>query len=130
MVRLENVSEGERRMFSGAGCPTFSTNPFVSGPPLSQRRVAIVTTGGLHTRNDTPFLYDDADYYRIIPGNVQANDLVMSHISSGFDRSGSSTGFFISVSNPSSSIVSTAISRSAMSFSLCLLSARTFLAVS
>ena len=88
MVRLENLSEAERKMFSGASYPTFETNPFISGPPLSQRRVAIVTTGGLHTRNDRPFLNDDADYYRIIPVNIQANDLFMSHMSSGFDRSG------------------------------------------
>jgi D-proline reductase (dithiol) PrdB len=88
MVRLESLSEEERRMLSRAIYPAFVTNPFVSGPPLSQRRVAIVTTGGLHTRNDRPFVNDDADYYRIIVGNVQANDLFMSHMSSGFDRSG------------------------------------------
>jgi D-proline reductase (dithiol) PrdB len=88
MVRLENMSEEERKILSRITYPTFETNPFVSGPSLSQRRVAIVTTGGLHTRNDRPFINDDADYYRIIPGNVQANDLFMSHMSSGFDRSG------------------------------------------
>ena len=87
MAGSENVSGSEGRKFPGAGGPAFSTNPFVSGSPLSQRRVAIVTTGGLHTRNDRPFLYDDSDYYRIIPGNIQANDLYMSHFSSAFDRS-------------------------------------------
>jgi D-proline reductase (dithiol) PrdB len=88
MVRLENLSEAERKMFSGAGCPSFSSNPFIGGPPLKQRRVAIITTAGLHGRHDRPFVYDDADFYRVIPGNVQANELVMSHFSAGFDRSG------------------------------------------
>jgi D-proline reductase (dithiol) PrdB len=31
---------------------------------------------------------DPADFYRVIPGDVQANDLVMSHMSAGFDRTG------------------------------------------
>ncbi len=88
VVRLDNLSEAEKKMFSGARCPSFATNPFFSGPPLKERRVAIVTTAGVHGRHDRPFLYDDADFYRVIPGNVQANELVMSHFSAGFDRSG------------------------------------------
>jgi D-proline reductase (dithiol) PrdB len=88
MVRLESLSEEERTMLSRAVYPAFETNPFVSGPSLSQRRVAIVTTGGLHTHDDRPFLNNDADYFRIIPGDIKADGLFMSHMSSGFDRSG------------------------------------------
>ena len=88
MVRLENLSEEDRTMFSRVPVPEFATAPFVDGPPLSRRRVAIVTTGGLHTHNDRPFINNDADYYRIIPGNIRADELYMSHLSSGFDRSG------------------------------------------
>ncbi len=88
MVRLDDLSEEERKMLLSLPCPTFETNPWVSGPPLNERRLAIITTAGLHTRNDRPFQMDPNDFYRVIPGEVQANDLVMSHLSASFDRSG------------------------------------------
>jgi D-proline reductase (dithiol) PrdB len=85
-MRLEKVSEEERTRLLSFKCPTFDTHPWVSGPPLDQRRVAIVTTAGLHGRQDRPFSRDPDDFYRVIPGDVQANDLVMSHMSTSFDR--------------------------------------------
>jgi D-proline reductase (dithiol) PrdB len=89
MVRLQNVSEDEREFLLGLNCPTFPTSPWVNGPPLHERRLAVLTTSGLHLRNDRPFSFDmDECLYRVIPGNVQANDLVMSHISASFDRTG------------------------------------------
>lgn len=88
MVRLENVSEEERKLLLSLPCVTFDTNPWVEGPPLKERRLAIVTTAGLHLRSDRPFQIDPNDFYRVIPGNVQANDLVMSHLAASFDRSG------------------------------------------
>ena len=87
-MRLEKASEEERKMLLSFKCPSFETNPWVSGPPLNKRRVAIVTTAGLHGRRDRPFQMDPHDFYRVIPGNVQANDLVMSHLAASFDRSG------------------------------------------
>jgi hypothetical protein len=36
-------------------CPVFDTQPWVTGPPLPQRRVAIISTAGLHRRGDRPF---------------------------------------------------------------------------
>lgn len=88
MVRLDKVSEEERKMLLSLPCPSFETSPWVSGPPLTERRLAIITTAGLHTRNDRPFQLDPNDFYRVIPGGVQANDLVMSHLAASFDRSG------------------------------------------
>jgi len=90
MVRLETMSEAEREITQRMAqiCPSFETWPWVNGPPLSQRRVAIITTAGLHTRNDRPFQLVQDDYYRVIPGDVRANDLVMSHLSAGMDRTG------------------------------------------
>jgi len=88
MVRLEKLSEAERKMLLGFPCPSFETHPWVSGPTLSQRRVALITTAGLHGRNDRPFQIDPNDFYRVIPGDVQANDLVMSHVAASFERSG------------------------------------------
>lgn len=70
-----------------ADCPRYDAVPWVSGPPLDERRVAIISTAGLHRRDDRPFTGGSVDY-RVIPGNTDASDLVMSHISTLFDRSG------------------------------------------
>jgi D-proline reductase (dithiol) PrdB len=67
--------------------PDFGPTPFVPGPPLSERRVAIVTTSGIHERGARPFEVGSADY-RVIPGDTPPGDLVMSHISVNFDRTG------------------------------------------
>ncbi len=91
MVRLADLTETEREghLKRIATLPQFPTRPWVSGPPLAQRRVAIVTTAGLHLRGDLPFDSSGAGYdYRVIPGDVAAADLVMSHLSVNFDRSG------------------------------------------
>ena len=75
-------------------CPVFDGRPWVAGPPIAQRRVAIVSTAGLHLRSDRPFAIGSASAvnipgdYRVIPGDTEANDLVMSHISTNYDRSG------------------------------------------
>jgi D-proline reductase (dithiol) PrdB len=68
--------------------PSFVSHPWVSGPPVRERRVAIVTTAGLHGRHDRPFSRDPDDYYRIILGDVQSSDLVMTHMAISFDRTG------------------------------------------
>ena len=88
MVRLEQMTEVDRKYHRELQCPTFDTQPWVEGSPLSQRRVAIVSTAGLHLRDDRPFTLDPGDCYRVIPGNIEANDLVMTHASTNFDHSG------------------------------------------
>jgi D-proline reductase (dithiol) PrdB len=59
----------------------------MSGPGLSQRRVAIVSSAGLVVRGENPFRGRDPDY-RAIPATIAANDLLCSHISINFDRTG------------------------------------------
>ena len=54
---------------------------------LDKRRVAIISTAGLIKRGDRPFGLGDASY-RLIPGDLDMNQVVMSHISTNFDRSG------------------------------------------
>jgi D-proline reductase (dithiol) PrdB len=81
------MPEDERNHILALPCPTFETTPWVTGPLLAKRRVALITTAGLHRRNDSPFGVGSADY-RIIPADILASDLVMSHISTNFDRSG------------------------------------------
>ena len=56
---------------------------------LSDSTVAIVTTAGLHLRDDKPF---DRDHpggestYRVIPSDSDPANIVQSHFSIGFDR--------------------------------------------
>ena len=68
--------------------PNLRDNPWVEGPPLSERRVAIISTAGLHRHDDRPFTFDPGDYYRVIPGDIKATDLMMSHVSTNFGHSG------------------------------------------
>ena len=87
MVHINHLPEAMQKHLLNLACPTFRTTPFVEAPPSSKRRVAIITTAGLHRRNDRPFTLGSDDY-RVIPGDTKANDLVMSHVSTNFDRSG------------------------------------------
>ena len=88
MARLDSLSGIERKALETLPCPTFETRPWVDGPPLNRRRVAIISTGGLHRQDDRPFTIIPGDNYRIIPGDVKAADLLMSHVSTNFDHSG------------------------------------------
>ncbi len=87
MARLEELPAMEAKYLEKLPCPTFENQPWVEGPPLSQRRVAIISTAGLHGKDDRPFTFDPGDFYRVIPGDIKANDLVMSHVSTNYDRS-------------------------------------------
>ena len=87
MVRLEQFDEHERRHLLDLPCPTFDSMPFVTGVTPSEARVAIISTAGLHRRTDRAFAIGEAGY-RVIPHDVEATDLVMSHISTNFDRTG------------------------------------------
>lgn len=89
MVRLADlpVSDQENMLKKIPQLPRFSQHHWARGPKLARRRVAIVSTAGLHTRGDRPFGAGGRDY-RVIPGDVSAGDLVMSHMSVNYDRSG------------------------------------------
>ena len=60
--------------------------PWLTPPPLSEATVAIVSTAGLHRRHDEPFKPGAVDY-RLLPGDVDFADVVVSHVSTNFDRS-------------------------------------------
>jgi D-proline reductase (dithiol) PrdB len=85
--RLSEMPEVEAMHLRRIECPTYDDTPLLSGKPLRERRVAIISTAGLHRRGDTPFRPGDGSY-RVIPGETAAGDLVMSHISVNFDRTG------------------------------------------
>ena len=91
MVRLADLPDFERAHMLDKlkGLEEFSARPWVQPPPLAQCRIAIVSTAGLHARGDRPFGPSaTATDYRIIPAATQAADLVMSHQSVNYDRTG------------------------------------------
>ena len=85
--RLDDMPEGEAAHLRRIECPTYGDTPLLPGVALAQRRVALISTAGLHRRGDRPFRPGDGSY-RVIPGDTAAGDLVMSHISVNFDRTG------------------------------------------
>lgn len=89
MVRLADLSasDKENMLKKIPTLPRFDKRPWARGSKLAQRRVAIVSTAGLHARGDRPFGSGGMDY-RVIPGDINAGDLIMSHMSVNFDRSG------------------------------------------
>jgi D-proline reductase (dithiol) PrdB len=67
--------------------PQFADRPFVAGPALGARRIAVVSTAGLLRRGERPFVSGDADY-RAIPDDTPADQILLSHASVNFDRTG------------------------------------------
>ena len=87
MVRLSDLSDAERTHIMTKELPTFGSEPWVDGPPLAERRVALVTTAGLHRRDDDAFTLVDLSY-RVISADTDLSTLTMTHSSVHFDRSG------------------------------------------
>ncbi len=87
MVRLSDLSPALADALRKLPMPEFAATPLAQPPSLSQSRVAIVSTAGLHRRSDATFRPGASDF-RIIPGDVATSELVMSHVSVNFDRSG------------------------------------------
>jgi D-proline reductase (dithiol) PrdB len=90
MPRLEILSEVQRRMLEFFPCVESDDVPWTPlDRDLSDSTVAIVTTAGLHLRDDKPFNRDHPggeSTYRIIPSDSNTADIVQSHFSIGFDR--------------------------------------------
>lgn len=87
MVRLAEYGESERQHLLDLPCSHYELTPLVGGVCLAGARVALLSTAGLHRRGDRPFAVGEGGY-RLIAGESMANDLVMSHISTNFDRTG------------------------------------------
>jgi D-proline reductase (dithiol) PrdB len=90
MPRLATLSEINRQSMLSFPCLEFDTIPWSPlRKPLSQAKISLVTSAGLHLRDDKPFIGDpkggDASY-RVIPSTAPAADLLQSHVSIGFDH--------------------------------------------
>lgn len=88
MVRLADLPEYERQHLLTKNLPPLGPPVWTARiRPVPDMRIALVTTAGLHYRNDPAFAFADATF-RPIDGAERADDLVMSHSSVNFDRTG------------------------------------------
>lgn len=88
MVRLSDLPDYEREHLLQKNDPPPGPPVWVAAcKPLAEQRFALITTAGLHFRDDPAFEFADATF-RPIPGDADASNLIMSHSSANFDRSG------------------------------------------
>jgi len=88
MAYLESIPLGEREMMMELDCSGFEgRRPWVAAKPLSERRIALLSTAALNLRSDAVYQRNATDY-RVIPGDVAPGDGVMSHSAVNFDRTG------------------------------------------
>ena len=86
MPRLEDLSEAQRNSALMFPCMEHDDSP--STPlrkELSQARLALVTSAGLHLRGDQPFARGDSSF-RMVPSHADGKDILQSHSSIGFDH--------------------------------------------
>ena len=88
MPRLDQLSEIQRQSALYFPCLEHDTSPWVPwGQELSQSKIALVSSAGLHLRGDRPFSGGDPTY-RVIPSDTNPGDVIDSHTSIGWDRTG------------------------------------------
>jgi len=88
MPKLDRLPEAQRQSILTLAVEEHDTAPFHRPrKPLAAARVAIVTTAGVHVRTDQPFRPGDPSY-REIPSATDAGEIVQTHTSIGFDRTG------------------------------------------
>ena len=74
MTRYADMPESVARHLARLPLPEMEGGAFVSGPPLSERRVAVVSSAGLGRRGDRPFGPGAVDY-RVLPADADAETI-------------------------------------------------------
>ncbi len=92
MARLEDIPLTHRLFVEAYPFRTVDWSPGARlVKPLSQCRLALITTAGMHLTSQVPF---DTDFrggdfsFRELPNTVNVSDLKISHRSSDFDQTG------------------------------------------
>lgn len=86
MPRLDGLSDLSRNSILALPVDLNESAPFTPlTRPLRDCTIALVTSAGIHGREDKPFRKFDPSY-RIIPAQVNVNALIATHTSIGFDR--------------------------------------------
>jgi len=92
MPKLEVLGEIQRKSMLMWPCLEHDDTPWTPmAKPLSESKVALVTTAGLHVKGDKPFIaakQGGDTSFRVIPRGTIANDILQSHTSIGFDHTG------------------------------------------
>ena len=87
MVRLVDIPEPERTVIADLDCPHYDNTPLTTPLAAAQRHVAIVSTAGFVVRGERPMLSNETGY-RAISASVDDSDILCSHVSTNFDRTG------------------------------------------
>ena len=87
MARLADIPEPERSYMAALECLPYAHKPFTKAVDPGLRHVAIVSSAGLIIRGQRPMLSNDTGY-RAIAADVEDSDILCSHVSVNFDRSG------------------------------------------
>lgn len=87
MVRLADVAEPERTAIAELDCPEPETISLAQVAEAEKRHVAIVSSAGLIVRGERPMLSNETGY-RVIKNEVADTDILCSHVSTNFDRTG------------------------------------------
>lgn len=85
MPRLDRLPAKTQAVLRAQPVAEYDSTPDAGPVRPADARVALVTTAGLHLREDRPFVREDPGY-RVIPSGAAADDIVQSHSSIGFDR--------------------------------------------
>ncbi len=91
MAELSDLSFSERLWYHRYSFRRVNPIPFAPlRRPISESRVALVTSAGLQLPDDEPFeKVKGGDFsFRIIPGDARVDALLCSHPSSAWDRDG------------------------------------------
>ena len=89
MPKLSVLSEIQRKTMQMFPCVEHDDTPWTPmAKPLSDSKVALVTSAGLHLRTDEPFNSRGDTSFRVIPRIAKAGDILQSHTSIGFDHTG------------------------------------------
>jgi D-proline reductase (dithiol) PrdB len=92
MPRFEDLDPDSQEFFSNFQCRDDGAPPWTPlRKPLSECKVAIVTSSGLIRKSDKPFDLSNPEgdtSYRVIPSDTNPRELTFSHTSTNWDRSG------------------------------------------
>lgn len=92
MPRLEDLDPDSREFLGNFKCWTGGAPAMTAlKKPLSQCRVAVITTSGLVRKSDPPFELGNAagdPSFRVVPCDTDPSELTFSHVSTNWDRTG------------------------------------------
>jgi len=87
MARWEDLPEYERDYLADLPLPDFDHTPWTPAKPVTESRIALISTAGIERRGDKPYPFFSGEF-RLIPTDIDQGELVMSHLSPNFDRTG------------------------------------------